>query len=223
MNTKYVALVLVAVGGAAASAAPAGHGKAAVSKKATPTAKKVATANTSSGGKPRGVITGDDYPSAWKLLSKDAFATVFGFNRECVSFAAWKIYENSGGRKVPTDRNPPSDWASYSINVDADWGNASRWSAYAAAQGVQKDQRPTVGSVAQWNVHPEIGMTVGHVGIVKAVNSDGSIDIEQYNLREDGKYSVLHMRKNSSAVDQSNGHRSWTVPWPDNFIHFHGR
>ncbi len=46
MNAKYIALVLVAVGGAAASAAPAGHGKPATSKKAPHTSKKVATANT---------------------------------------------------------------------------------------------------------------------------------------------------------------------------------
>jgi hypothetical protein len=79
-----------------------------------------------------------------------------------------------------------------------------------------------VGSVAQWNVNNVTGMKVGHAGMVKAVNGD-SIDIEQYNLREDGKYSVLHMAKNASAIDQSNGHGAWAVPWPDNFIHVHGR
>lgn len=47
MNAKYIALALVAVGGGAASAAPAGHGKPASSKKAPHTSKKVATANTS--------------------------------------------------------------------------------------------------------------------------------------------------------------------------------
>jgi CHAP domain len=169
------------------------------------------------------IITGDDYPSAWKTRGQDSFATVFGLNRECVSFAAWKIYKDSGGQQVPTGINPPSDWANHSINVDADWGNASNWSAFAAATGVRKDQSPTAGSIAQWNLHNSIGMIHGHVAVVKTVNSDGSIDIEQYNLRNNGLYSVLHMPKNSSAVDRSNGKGPWTVPWPDNFIHIHGR
>jgi hypothetical protein len=169
------------------------------------------------------VATGDDYPSAWKLEPRDAFATVFGYNRECVSFVAWKIYRDAGGRQVPTDRNPPSDWATYSIEVNAGWGNAGSWSAYAAAHGVRTDQHPTVGSVAQWNVHTALGILVGHVAMVRAVQGDGSIEIEQYNLREDGTYSVLHMPRRGSAVDRSSGNGPWTVPWPDNFIHIHGR
>jgi surface antigen len=72
------------------------------------------------------------------------------------------------------------------------------------------DHNPTPGSIAHW---PASGaMKVGHVGVVKAVNRDGSIDIEQYNLREDGRYSVLHLPRNASALDRSNG-RPWTVPW----------
>jgi CHAP domain-containing protein len=205
MNTKYVALVLLAAGGAAASSAPA----------------YAYYAPGASTKPPPAVITGDDYPAAWKSQNRDAFATPFGLNRECVSFVAWKIYRDTGGKKVPTTRSAPADWATYSINVDGEWGNAGNWAAYATAHRIQVDHRPTVGSVAQWNAHTA-GMTVGHVGMVKAVNSDGSIDIEQYNLRENGKYSVLHMAKNSKVIDTSNGNRPWTVPWPDNFIHVHG-
>lgn len=193
----------------------------------------IATAPGASGsGRPRlgseqaavrtAVITGDDYPAAWKAQDRDAFATPFGLNRECVSFVAWKIYRDAGGKKVPTNRNAPSDWATYSINVP-EWKDAGQWARSAATHGIQVDHHPTVGSVAQWNIHTEIGMMVGHVGMVKAVNGDGSIDIEQYNLRENGKYSVLHMAKNSKATDRSNGNGPWTIPWPDNFIHVHGR
>lgn len=207
MNTKCVTLAFVVVCGMAASEAPA-H----ACYCPTPATKA-----------PPAIVTGDDYPVAWKAQPKDRFATVFGLNRECVSFVAWKLYRDAGGRKVPTDRSAPPDWATYSIDVDREWGNAGNWGAYATAHRVAVDHRPTVGSVAQWNVHRVIGMKVGHVGIVKAVHGDGSIDIEQYNLREDGRYSVLHMAKNAGAVDRSNGHGAWTVPWPDNFIHVHGR
>lgn len=171
-------------------------------------------------GTSRSVHVGDDYPAAWKNQGKDAFANLWGLNRECVTFVAWKIYENSGGRQVPTGNAVPSDYSRYSINVDQDWGNAANWSSYAAATGVRMDHTPTPGSVAQWNAGG--GMTVGHVAIVTAVHADGSIDIEQYNLREDGRYSTLHFAKGSSAVDTSNGHGPWTVRWPDNFIHING-
>jgi hypothetical protein len=171
--------------------------------------------------RPGRVITGDDYPAAWKNRGKDAFSTVFGLNRECVSFAAWKVYVDSGGRSVPGGTAPPADWARFSINVDAAWGNAGHWGAYGASHGVRVDRSPAPGSIAHWNARG--AMTVGHVGVVKAVNRDGSVDIEQYNLREDGRYSVLHMARNSSALDRSNGHPPWSVPWPDDFIHIHGR
>jgi len=170
-----------------------------------------------------GASAGDDYPAAWKRANKDAFATVFGLNRECVSFAAWKVYRAAGGRIVPAGNAPPADWAKFSINVDRAWGNAGQWGAYAAGHGVRVDRNPTVGSIAHWNIHNAIGMKVGHVGVVKTVNRDGSIDIEQYNLREDGRYSVLHMPRGASAIDRANGHPAWSVPWPDDFIHIHGR
>ncbi|HEX3480724.1 MAG TPA: CHAP domain-containing protein [Kofleriaceae bacterium] len=174
-------------------------------------------------GAAHAVVTGDDYPAAWKRPGRDAFANISGFNRECVSFASWKVYVDSGGRQVPTGVSVPADWLTFSINVDADWGNASAWSAFATAHGVRMDNNPTPGSIAQWDKHPAIGMLVGHVGVVKVVHGDGSIEIEQYNLRENGLYSVLHMARNSSAVDRSNGKGPWVVPWPDHFIHIHGR
>lgn len=168
----------------------------------------------------RNLRTGDDYPVHWKNQGKDVFANQFGLNRECVSFVAWKIYENSGGRQDPGSNAVPSDFMTYAINVDTDWGNASNWSRYASAHGVGRDNKPTPGSVAQWDVGG--GMSVGHVAYVTAVGRDGSIDVEQYNLREDGRYSTLHFPKNSGVIDRSNGHGPWTVRWPDDFVHING-
>jgi hypothetical protein len=184
----------------------------------------VATTATTAQARPAaggGVIAGDDYPAAWKRAGKDAFATAFGLNRECVSFAAWKVYRDAGGRAVPTGTAPPADWPRFSINVDRGWGNAGAWGRYAATHGVRVDGNPTVGAIAHWIASG--AMKVGHVGVVKAVNRDGSIDIEQYNLREDGRYSVLHMARRASTSDRSNGHPAWAVPWPSDFIHIHGR
>ena len=157
-----------------------------------------------------GVITGDNYPAAWKNRGKDSFVTVFGMNRECVSFAAWKIYVDAGGRMVPAGATAPADWAKFSINVSGQWGDAGKWYAYARSHGVPANQDPTVGSIAHWDSNFKPGkMPLGHVGVIKAVNRDGSIDIEQYNWLNDGKYSVVHFAKGDT----------WR---PHNFIHFHG-
>jgi hypothetical protein len=171
----------------------------------------------------RSISGHDDYPAAWKNVPRDAFANVWGLNRECVSFIAWKIYENSGGTMVPTTTAPPPDWFTYSINVDHDWGNAGNWAAYARSVGVPVNNTPTVGSVAQWNFGSDSGQfTVGHVAYVTAVFPDGSIQLSQYNLREDGLFSTLYMPKGSGVYDTSNGHSPFWVSWPDNFIHIKG-
>lgn len=165
----------------------------------------------------------DDYPAAWKNPARDSFANLWGFNRECVSFVAWKIYWNSGGRIVPTGTAVPSDWATYSINVDQDYGDAGNWAAYARSIGVPVNGTPTPGSVAQWDFGSDNGQfPVGHVAYVTAVFPDGSIDLAQYNLREDGLFSTLYMPKNATVYDTSNGHGPFPVTWPSNFIHING-
>jgi hypothetical protein len=49
------------------------------------------------------------------------------------------------------------------------------------------------------------------VAYVTTVFSDGSIVLAQYNLREDGLFSTLYMRKGSAAIDTSNGHGAFRV------------
>lgn len=165
----------------------------------------------------------DNYPSAWKTPARDSFANLWGYNRECVSFAAWKIYENSGGTQVPTGTAVPSDWATYSINVDQNYGDAGNWAAYARSIGVPVNNTPTPGSIAQWNFNGDNGQfPVGHVAYVTAVFPDGSIDLSMYNLRDDGLFSTLYMPAHSGVYDTSNGHSAFWVSWPDNFIHING-
>jgi surface antigen len=61
------------------------------------------------------------------------------------------------------------------IPVPANWGNASTWAYYAALSGWHVSTTPTVGAIAQK------GGGEGHVGIVTAVNPDGSIQIRDMN------------------------------------------
>lgn len=59
--------------------------------------------------------------------------------------------------------------------VGSFWGNAATWAMYARAAGYLVDNKPEVGAVMQ------NGGGFGHVAIVEAVNSDGSITISEMN------------------------------------------
>jgi N-acetylmuramoyl-L-alanine amidase len=64
------------------------------------------------------------------------------------------------------------------LPVGDHWGNASTWAMYASAAGLRVDHTPSVGAIIQWDAYGGawIGYA-GHVGVVEAVNGDGSIVI----------------------------------------------
>lgn len=87
--------------------------------------------------------------------------------RQCVSYAAWKVYKS--GRNMPY-------WGGR--------GNANQWDDNARAAGIPVDTNPRVGDVAVSNAG-----SYGHVMYVEAVYGDGTIYISQYNAAWDGRYS----------------------------------
>lgn len=78
-----------------------------------------------------------------------------GYVCECVSYAGWKAYEHYG--------------------VYLSWGNANTWDDIGRAKGVV-DHIPTANTIAQ----ADSGY-YGHVMWVESVNSDGSINVTEYN------------------------------------------
>lgn len=174
----------------------------------------------------------------------DAWNEYYG---QCDSFAAWKAYENLAGSAAqhPAGAVPATGWvptnASVSpINQFAAWtpgagpgGNADVWAAQAENWGATVDNVPTPGAIAWWpnavtdpqdgnppdTVHGIPGSSTGHVGYVTDVYPDGSITVEQYNMRENGEYSVVHMNYDTGYVDNSFGLTNFSVPWPGGFIH----
>jgi surface antigen len=115
------------------------------------------------------------------------------YKRECTSYVAWRLnYELD---QVNSSYN-------FHNNQDGigalDWGNASNWNNAAATLGYAVNQTPKVGSVAQWDAG------FGHVAYVEEVNSNGTVDISEYNWNNaNGDYNY---RENVTA---------------DNYIHFH--
>ena len=108
----------------------------------------------------------NDYPTKWKDKPRDSMFDDWGeYNRECTSFAAWRLHSHNG----------------FEMPFHA---NANRWGAKAQALGYTVNHSPSVGSIAYWDTS-----TRSHVAWVEQVNPDNTVEIEQYNIGETGKYS----------------------------------
>ncbi len=91
------------------------------------------------------------------------------YNRECVSYTAWMVYKTYGYMPY---------WGGN--------GNANEWPANARAAGIPTGSTPKVGSVA---IYMGGGSDpFGHAMWVTAVNGNGTITVQQYNLYYDGNY-----------------------------------
>lgn len=128
-----------------------------------------AAANRSLGGQ---VIAGDPghggYPARWDSpVPQDSLIDSWGmFNRECVSYAAWKTYQT------------------YGVNPTG-FGNAIQWPGSARAAGIPTGSTPKPNSVAIWPVG-----YYGHAMWVEAV-SGNMIYVSQYNYDYQGHYSEM--------------------------------
>lgn len=129
-----------------------------------------AAANRKLGGS---AVAGDPghggYPSYLDRAEQDSLVDPWGmYNRECVSYTAWKVYQAYG--RMPY-------WGGH--------GNANQWPASARADGIPTGNTPKVGSVA-------ISMNgyYGHAMWVEAVNGN-QIYVSQYNYDLAGHYSEM--------------------------------
>lgn len=106
--------------------------------------------------KPAFAGTGDDYPAKWKDVPRDSvFDDWKEYNRECTSFAAFRLSSRNGYTM------PFNDMA---IN----------WIADATARHIPVDRSPAVGAIA-W-------FSFGHVAWVESVGADSTtVHIEEYN------------------------------------------
>ncbi len=116
-----------------------------------------------------GVAGGGGYPALWANAPSDSLVDSWGlYNRECVSYTAWKVA--STGRFVPNFNGH---------------GNANQWEAYVGGYGIKSGSTPVVGSVAVL-----YGGAYGHTMYVEAVSDDKSrITVSEYNYNWSGLYS----------------------------------
>jgi peptidoglycan hydrolase CwlO-like protein len=129
-----------------------------------------AAANARLGGR---AVAGDPghggYPGYLDNAYQDSLVDPWGmYNRECVSYTAWKVYQTFG--QMPY-------WGGH--------GNANQWPASARADGLQTGTVPRPNSVAI-----SMGGAYGHAMWVEGV-SGSTIYVSQYNYDLAGHYSEM--------------------------------
>lgn len=123
--------------------------------------------------------SGDTYPARWCAIPQDSVVDSWGmYNRECVSYTAWKVAES--GRRMPY-------WGGA--------GNANQWDDNARNAGIPVDTNPRPGDIAVSNAG-----YYGHVMYVESVNGNGTINISQYNYNLNGTYSRVNGLRTSGLV-----------------------
>ncbi|QQS21543.1 CHAP domain-containing protein [Candidatus Saccharibacteria bacterium] len=100
------------------------------------------------------------YPNYLANAYQDSLVDPWGmYNRECVSYVAWKVFQKNG-------------YMPYWGGV----GNANQWPGNARAAGITTSSTPRAGSAGVITAG-----YYGHIVWVDSVNSDGTINISQYN------------------------------------------
>ncbi len=113
-----------------------------------------------------GPACGGGYPDRFCKKSLDTIVDNWGmYNRECVSYTAYRVAVS--GRKMPFG-----------------FGDANQWPTAARAHGIPVDAIPRAGDVA---IRP--GGSHGHSMYVESVNSNGTINVSEYNTNKLGTYS----------------------------------
>lgn len=121
------------------------------------------------GGAGSGEACGGGYPAKWCEIPQDSVIDNWGmYNRECVSYTAFRVA--ASGRYMPY-------WGGE--------GNANEWDDNARAAGIPVDSNPREGDVAISNAG-----AFGHAMYVESVNSNGTINISQYNAALNGRFST---------------------------------
>lgn len=101
------------------------------------------------------------YPN--NLASSDYYNPIVDpwgmYSRQCVSYTAWRVYQKNGYMPYWGGR-----------------GNANQWPGNADRAGISRGSTPRAGSVGVI-----MAGQYGHTVWVESVNSDGTINISQYN------------------------------------------
>lgn len=127
----------------------------------------------------------DSYPNIWRNAPMNSYVDNWGmFSRQCVSYVAWKVYES--GKFMPR-------WGGNYSKYHG--GNANKWDDNAHIDGLTVNSTPKRGAAAVAHIG-----AFGHVMYVESVNSNGTINVSQYNANWQGRYSEVYNLSTSGLV-----------------------
>lgn len=129
---------------------------------------------------------GDDYPWRGQLTDNQGggLSPLRYYYRECVDFVAWRLNRDQGSA------GSPFKWTWSTMTPGG--GSAYAWAGQWASHGWVTSKTPVPGSVA-W-------FTGNHVAYVQAVNSNGTVSIEEYNWGNDHAYHARTISASSVAL-----------------------
>jgi hypothetical protein len=121
-------------------------------------------------------VLGDDYPWPASVPVQDGggLSPLGYYNRECVDFVAWRLNRDAGTPNAPFTYV----WSNLTETGGDARDRAKAWQYH----GWQISQQPLAGAVAWWSSN--------HVAYVQAVNKDGSVVLEEYNIGGRHAYST---------------------------------
>ena len=121
----------------------------------------------------------DDYPY------KDAvYVGVSEWSLNGRSWSDWGFYYRNCTDFVAHRMNNTNEVSFYNTMGGGKWGNANNWDDNARRLGYAVDNTPVRGAIAQTDAG-----SYGHVAWVDAVNSDGTVTIEEYNYAWTGTFN----------------------------------
>ncbi len=146
------------------------------------------------------------------------------YQRQCTSYAAWRVNTNHNSNSFFVN----TMFGSSDFNRFSDgghWDNAVE-NATQSSTKFYVDTVPAVGSIAVWDPNSTVGGVHsigihGHVAYVESVNTDGSVNVSEYNYNGDSNYGTRsntranHYIHFNSAVNSNSGDLSGNVYHPN--------
>jgi surface antigen len=128
-----------------------------------------------------GNVTAQADPTGYPFTAKSG-NDIQGFaNSNCTSYVAWRINRDMGIDTVTASNMYFYNGMTGPNNISGSFSNAHNWDNRASSIGFTLTSSPRKGDIAVFE--PGVGQsgTVGHVAYVESVNSDGSVNISEYN------------------------------------------
>ena len=118
------------------------------------------------------------------------------YNRECVSYAAWRIQYGYGKKVAPfRGEGMAWGWAEAHRRPNGTWNPTGSAISYSGARVVSE---PAPGDAVVLPRTPGLA-PVGHLMVVEGVSGD-SVYVSQYNFGGTGEYSTMTISKSGSRV-----------------------